>query len=115
MRIQPIANQPVFNGKVIFENGSVADITQFAPDAVWRKFRTISALVQDKPYDIFISKNNQDKNFYNVAANKSFKEAEKIKEYTVKVQSEILTESIVEAAKEAMDMYEKYIAKSFKG
>ena len=41
--------------------------------------------------------------------------AKKVKEYTVKVQSSIMLESVVDAAKDAMDIYEKYISKVIKG
>jgi len=114
MKIQPITTQPNFNGKVVFETGTAKTIKTSAPNALYNKFKEISNLIQDKPYDLFISKNKQNPIFYNIAANKSFKEAQKVKEYTVKIQSDIFTESIVDAAKEAMNMYEEYIAKSIK-
>ena len=110
MQIQPIANQPNFNGKFIFKE-KAENLNRFTPDALWRNFNKVRALVSEKPYDIFIWENKDNTDFYNIAANKSFKEAEKVKEYTVKIKANALTESIVDAAEEAVRMYEKFIAK----
>ena len=115
MQIQSVTNQPSFSGKVVFEPGTTAQLTKFMPEQVHKKLKEIATLVAEKPYDIFISKNAQDPSFYNIAANKSFKEAQKVKEYTVKIQSSILAASVIDAAKDAMEMYEKYIAKGIKG
>lgn len=115
MRIQPVTQQPNFKGRVVFERGTTAELTKFMPDSLLQKIKTVASIIQEKPYDMYISRNKQNSNFYNVAANKSFKEAEKIKEYTVKVRSDIFAESILDAAKEAMEMYEKYISKGIKG
>lgn len=115
MQIQPVASQPNFEGKVVFEPGTTTQLTKYMPNQLWRKFKQVATLVAEKPYDIFISSNKQAVDFYDVAANKTFEDAQKIKEYTVKVESKAMAESIIEAAKEAMDMYEKYIAKGIKG
>lgn len=115
MKLQPIANQPKFSGRVVFEPKTTYHLTKGMPEPVCKKIREVAALVSEKPYDIYISRNAQDSSFYNIAANKSFEEAQKVKEYTVKVQSDTMLTSIVDAAKEAMEMYEVFIAKSVKG
>jgi hypothetical protein len=115
MQIQPITNQPKFSGKVVFDNGVHSSMTYYLSPQISTKFKEIATMVKEKPYDVFIFKKEQDKDFYYVAANKSMEEAKKVKEYTVKVQSSIMLESVVDAAKDAMDIYEKYISKVIKG
>ena len=115
MQIQPVTSHTNFNGKLIFEPGTTTKLTKYTPDPLWRKFKEVSALVSKKPYNVYISKNKQDADFYNIAANKNLKSAQNIKEYTVKVKSNTMVDSVVDAAREAMDMYEKYIAKNIKG
>lgn len=114
MQIQPITNQPNFNGKFVFKERA-EKFNKYAPSQISKLFNDVTALVSEKPYDIFIWTNKNNPEFYNVAANKTFEKAQKIKEYTVKVHSNTLAESIVDATKEAIDMYEKYIAKGIKG
>ena len=114
MRTLPIKNQPNFNGKIVFEKGTTETLTKSVSDSLWRKYDEINSLLAEKPYDVFISQNKQNSQFYDIAANKSFEEAQKIKEYTVKVQVDVIKDSIVAAAKDAMDMYEKFIAKNIK-
>ena len=111
MHIQPITNQPKFNGKVVFEKGTTTNFVQDMRNPLWQKIKEIATIVESKPYDIFISKSKQTPDFYEVSANKTLEEAQKIKEYTVKVKSNAIVESIVDASKEAIDMYEKYIKK----
>ena len=125
MRVQSVTSQPNFSGKltgkgVMILKDSHWDVPEGLdksifielPDNLLNKLRD---MVKEKPYDVFISKNKQDANFYNIAANKTFEEAEKIREYTVKVHSNAIKESIMDAINEAMKMYEKFIAKGIKG
>ena len=115
MQIQPITHQPNFNGKLVIRTGKSDSATPFLNDKLLEtKFKNIATILQDKPYDLFIFQNKQNPDFYNVAANKSLKEAKKVKEYTVKIQKNIMLTSIIDAAKDAMEMYEKYISKSIK-
>lgn len=115
MQIRPITSQPNHKGKVVFKPKADLEGTTYISNSTAKKIKEVVRLVSEKPYDIFISKNKYDGNFYDVAANTSFEEAQKIKEYTVKIHSDIFTESIVDAAKDAMDMYEKFISRSIKG
>ena len=115
MQIQPITNQPNVKGKVVFEPKTTYELTKDMPRALCRKFKDVATLVSGKPYDIFVSRNAQDPRFYDIAANKTLEEAQKVKEYTVKIQSDIMLASVVDAAKDAMEMYENFIAKSIKG
>ena len=115
MQIQPITNQPKFNGKVIFENGTTNQLSNYMVGPLSQKFKEVATLVEKKPYDLFILKNKRNKDFFDVAANESLEKAKKVKEYTVSIQSSIMLASIVDAAKDAMNMYEKYISKSVKG
>ena len=115
MQIQPITDEPKFRGKVVFYKGRNRGLTDSIQQQISKKFEEINVLVQDKPYDIFISQNKQNPDFYDVAANTSYKKARNIKEYTVKINTGIMPASIVDAAKDAMEMYEKYISKSVKG
>jgi hypothetical protein len=110
MYIQHVTQQPNFNGKLVLMRCK----TQLKNDLpqIDIKFKEITDLIQDKPYDVFISKNKLNHVFYDVSANTSYKEANRIKEYTVKVKSNVIAESIVDAVKDAMDMYEKFIVKS---
>ena len=114
MQIQPITNQPNYKGKLVFEKETTREIASNATEELTRQYKKISAMVKDKSYDIFISRNRQNPNFYNVSANKTLNEALKVKEYTVKVQVGAMPTSFVDAAKDAMEMYEKYIAKGIK-
>ena len=115
MQVQKIKHQPNFTGKIVFEKETTTQLTRYASDPLWRKFKEVATLVSEKPYDIFISRNKQNFDFYDIAANKTFEEAQKVKEYTVKIQSSIMQASIVDAAKDAMEMYEKYISKKIRG
>ena len=114
MHIQPITSQPKFSGKVVFDNGVHSSMTNYLSPQISTTFKEIATMVKEKPYDVFIFKKEQDKDFYYIAANKSIEEARKVKEYTVKVQSNDMLTSIVDAAKDAMGMYEKYISKVIK-
>lgn len=114
MRTQPVTNQPNFNGRVVFDKGIHNKLTESLPPQINTKIKEVANLIEKKPYDIFIFQNGQNPDFYDVAANKSLKKAKNVKEYTVKVQTDIMLASLVDAAKDAMDMYEKYIAKSIK-
>lgn len=114
MQIQPITNQPSFNGKVVYNKGNGRE-TFYISRQLSIKFKEIANLVKDKDYDLFVFENKQNPEFYDVAANKTLEQAKAVKEYTVKVKTDIMPESIVDAAKEAMDMYEKFIAKGIKG
>ena len=115
MKIEKITQQPNFNGKVILNIGTSDSIQKLSPSVVDRRFKQIATMIQDKKYDIFISRNKQNPNFFDVAANKTFDEASKIKEYTVKIQKDTLVTSVVDAARDAMEMYEKYISRNIKG
>ena len=115
MQIQPIKIQPNFNGKVVLKPNNKTNLTADISNNVWRSVKEVANMVSNKPYNIYISKNKENSDFYNVAANKSYKNAQKIKEYTVKVKSNIIAESLVDAAKDAMEMYEKYIVRGAKG
>ena len=113
MYIQPVGNQPNFSGKLVINVGAQK---HFAKEKLLdSKFKQIADLMQDKSYDMFIYKDKQNPDFYCVAANKNEKMAREIKEYTVRVQSDIMVASIIDAAKDAIEMYEKYISKSIKG
>ena len=114
MQIQPVTYQPNFNGKFLFKE-RVENLNKYSSNQVRKMFNDVTELISNQPYDIFVWKNKNKSDFYNIAANKSFENAQKIKEYTVKVHSNALAESLVDAAKEAMEMYEKYIAKGIKG
>ena len=115
MQIQSFTNQPSYKGKLNYEKGTTTKLTKYTPGPLWRKFKDIASLVSAKPYNVFIMKNLQNDEFYNIAANKSLQEAKKIKEYSVKVKSNAMVDSIVSAAQDAMEMYEKFIAKNIKG
>ena len=112
MKTQKITQQPNFNGKLVLMRCKTyvkKDLPQMD-----KKLKEITNLIQDKPYDVYISKNKLNPDFYNISANTSYNEANRIKEYSVKVKSNVITESIVDAVKDAMDMYEKFIAKDIK-
>lgn len=115
MYIQPVTQRPNFKGKVVFCNeiNNAKPLCTFAQ--IDKPFKQIANMIQDKPYDVFISRNKQNPDFFDVAANITIEDAKKTKGYTVKVQSDILASSVVDAAKDAIDMYEKYIAKGFRG
>ena len=113
MQIQPITNQPNFNGKFVFKERA-EKFNKYAPSQISKLFNDVTALVSEKPYDIFIWTNKNNPEFYNVAATKTFENAQKIKEYTVKVHSNSILESMTEAVKDAIEMYEKYISKNIK-
>lgn len=115
MQIRPVTSQPNFNGKVVFEKGLTTNIAKYTSEPLMKKFKQVATLVSDKPYNVFIMKDLQNDEFYNVAANKSIAEAKNIKEYSVKIKSNAFADSIVSAVEEAMEMYEKYILKTVKG
>lgn len=108
MQTQPITYQPNFSGKLVFEKALSRETSGTNLDSAISK---VKMLVADKPYDIFVTRNEKHPGFYNVAANKSLKEAKSVKEYTVKIQASIMQASFVDAAKDAIEMYEKYISK----
>ena len=112
MHIQPVTNQPNYKGKLVIKAGKTSLVSDTLLES---KFKQITTMIQDKPYDLFLFQNKQNPDFYNVAANKSLKNAKQVKEYTVKVQKDIMPTSIIDAAKDAMNMYEKFIAKGIKG
>ena len=87
MKIQPITTQPKFNGKVVFDNGTTKNITGMFPNVLHRKLDEVAMLVQDKPYNVFIFQNKQNPKFYNIAANKSLKDAQNVIGYTVKINA----------------------------
>ena len=110
MHIQPITNQPNFNGKLIIDKGIKKTVNKYITNKQLEpKFQEIAIIMQDKPYDLFVFPSKQNPDFYCVAANKTKKDAKNIKEYTVKIQSSIVLASIVDAAKDAIEMYEKFI------
>ena len=116
MRIQPIINQQNFSGKLVIDNSARNDVTNLLKEhKLIPRFKEIAGLVQNKPYDLFLYTKKENPNYFFVAANKTEQQAKDIKEYTVKIQPSILPASIVDAAKDAMEMYEKYISKSIKG
>ncbi len=116
MHIQPITtNQPSYKGKVIFEKDIMQGFATLPTEYVNKTIQGATELVKDKKYNIYVSKNAQNPEFYYVAANKNIEQAKKIKEYTVKIQSGIALDSLITAVKDAMEMYEKYISKSIKG
>lgn len=108
MQIQPITHQPNFSGKLVFEKSVARELSETNLD---KAISEVKMLVADKPYDIFVTKNKKDSSFLYVAANKTLKQAKNIKEYTVKIQPSIMQSSFVDAAKDAIEMYEKYISK----
>lgn len=115
MQILPITNQPNYKGKLVLDKGTAAISDYMTPQQMGAKFKEIAEVVANKPYDVFISQNKDNPSFYDIAANKTLTDAKKISEYTVKVKSNTLAESVVDAAHEAMEMYEKFIAKGIKG
>ncbi len=108
MHIQQINTQPNFNGKVVYYKPDNAPISK----VLAHKFKKLATQIENEPFDIFISPNKVNRNFFDVAANKTFAKAQKVKEYTVKVQSNILAETLIDAAKEAIEMYKSFISKS---
>jgi hypothetical protein len=113
MQIQPITQQPSFSGKLVIDKGSRKYINEQMKDRqLIPKFKEVAGMIMDKPYDLFIYEDKTNPGFYYVAANKTVEQAKEIKEYTVKIQSDIMTASIVDAAKDAIDMYEKFINKA---
>ena len=106
MYIQPITQQMGFNGKLVIEKDSKSKINE-----IIALNKLDASIMKDKPYDLFMFKNKQNPDFYNIAANKSLKKAKAVKEYTVKIQSSIMAASIVDAAKDAIEMFENYISK----
>ena len=115
MHIQPVASQSSYKGKLHLKTGVTSNIKNDMSRIMCSKFKEVATMVSEKPYDLFISQNMRNPEFFDIAANKSFEEAQKIKEYTVKVQSNIIATSIIDAAKDAMEMYEKYISRNIKG
>jgi hypothetical protein len=115
MLIQSVGNQTNFNGKLVLTKGTFPVNETAELYSMSTKFKEIASLVANKPYDVFISRNKDNPEFFDVAANKTLQEAQKIKEYSVKVRSNTMLASVVDATKDAMDMYEKFIAKNFKG
>jgi len=116
MYIQPVTQQPNYKGKLVITKSKNIPAKSFINDKTLdSKFKEIATMLQDKSYDLFIFENKQNPDFYNIAANTSLRKAKKIKEYTVKIQTKVLQTSIVDATKEAMRMYEKYIARGTKG
>ena len=116
MKIQPISHQPSFSGKLVIEKSANSPISKIiTDDKLASKFKEIETLMREKSYNLYLFKNKQHSDFYNVAANKTLKKAKSIKEYTVKIQSGIMLDSLVDAAKDAINMYEKYISKGIKG
>ena len=116
MRIQPITtNQPNCKGKLIFKESVNTKALKTLPEPLTRQIAAAEELIKEKPYDVFVSKNKNNPDFFDVAANKSFKDAQKVKGYTVKIQSSIMGASFVDAVKDAVEMYEKYISRSVKG
>ena len=113
MHIQPIKNEPKFNGKLVIEKGTYGTFAA-VQSKLDTKFKQLADMIQDKPYDLFIFSNKQNKDFYDVAANITIEKAKSIKEYTVKIKSDTFIESLADAAKDAIDMYEKYISKGIK-
>ena len=75
MQIQPITHQPNFNGKLVFEKALTREVSGANLD---KAIGEVKMLVADKPYDIFFIRNEKNPDFYNVAANKSMKEAKSI-------------------------------------
>ena len=116
MQINPITNQPNFSGKLVIDRSVTNGVTKLLKEhQLIPRFKEIAGLVQNKPYDVFIYSAKENPDYYYVAANKTEQDAKAVKEYTVKIQSSILSASIVDAAKDAMDMYEQFISKSIKG
>ena len=115
MQIHPVTNQPNAKGKLVFENGAALKLSQNAPTQLYRKFKNVAELVSEKPYNVYIMKDKENDEFYNIAVNKSLEDAKKVKEYSVKVKSNAFAESIVDAVQDAIDMFEKYISKNIKG
>ena len=113
MQIQPVTSQPNFNGKLVLKE-KPENYNKYTSEQILKMFNDVTDIVSEKSYDIFVWNNKDKPEFYNVAANKSFEEAKKVKEYTVKVHSNAMVESIVDAAKDAVKMYEKYISKGIK-
>ena len=116
MQIQPITNQPKFNGKLVVDKAVKSNINKLFKDSqITPQFEQINGMIKDKPYDVFVYADKKTPDFYFVAANKSQKHAKGIKEYTVKIQPEIMLASIVDAAKDAIEIYENFLSKSIKG
>lgn len=115
MLIQPVDSQPNFNGKLVVDKGVFPVNKSAELYSMSAKFKEIASLVANKPYDVFISRSKENSEFFDVAANKTLQEAQNIKEYSVKVRSNTMLTSVVDAAKDAMDMYENFVVKCFKG
>ena len=115
MHIQPITSLPNFNGKLIVDKSVKSNLDKlFKESQIVPQFEQINSLIQKKPYDVFIYADKKTPDFYYVAANKSQKQAKEIKEYTVKIQPEIMLASIVDAARDAIEIYENFLSKSIK-
>lgn len=117
MLIQPITtSQPNYKGRLIFKESVISTkALKTMSEPLTRQITAAKELIKDKPFDVFVSKNKNNPEFFDVAANKTFKEAQNIKGYTVKIQSSIMGASFVDAVKDAVEMYEKYISRSVKG
>ena len=75
MQVQKITHQPNFNGKVVFDRVNTEGFATYGYDSLWHKLKEISNIVADKPYDIFVLRNQQNPEFFDIAANKSIEEA----------------------------------------
>ncbi len=116
MQIQPVTNQPNFSGKIVFDRIFIPEqLSGEFYSKFDKKVQEAAKLISEKPYDIFVMKNEKNPVFYNIAANTTMENAKNVKEYTVKIHTDTILTSLVDAAKDAMEMYEKYIAKGIKG
>ena len=118
MKIQPIAYQPNFSGKVRcmdcigvykeltitpkkIKNNKIVDL----PATTWER---LNKMVENEPFDVFIHPNKKNEEFFNVDAGKSFDDVLKGIQGKVKVRYDAL-EALPLAIKDAVRNFEENI------
>ena len=106
MQIQPISNKTNFRGKVFcLSNGGLTNST-FIESRLEKQLPKLEKLVKDKPFNLYITPNLMKNILFNVTPAKSFEPILNGERYRINEPYKN-SDGIIDAAKEAIDIYEK--------
>ena len=108
MQIQPL-NQPNFKGNVYFISNYSNRALPALQTAFEKEMPKLNKMIQNKNYNLYITQNKNNMNFFNIDANTSIEEVRKTPQGRVKIFKDAIS-AATEAAQDAIDLFEEHLA-----
>lgn len=115
MQVQKIHSQQSYTGKTLFvsQNGRkfTEQVERYFPKEMKAELTKLRDIFKEKPYDLFISKDNRFPGFYKIDANEDYVNVtRRINSHSsILVHKQVAKSALVEAAKDAIKEYEAII------